>query len=228
MVYVMDTAALSSRDCEELAALLPEVRRQRIAHMASETDRCDSVAAACLSLYALSEARSGEGWREVSLTQLQQAAPCIAACAAAWGWPVDERGKPFARGVEQNGQRWYVSLSHSHGLTSAAADRYPLGVDIQRLPAIPLPRLKTIARRFHPVEQEWLRGVEDSQWTQAFCRLWTCKESVIKLDGGGLSLSLSSFAVEDDRTTLPDGRSVSITVIPWRDAAIALARECME
>ena len=228
MVYVMDTAVLSPRDCEELAALLPAVRRQRIAHMASEADRCDSVAAACLSLYALSEARSGEGWREVGLQQLQQAAPRITACAVAWGWPVDERGKPFARGVEQDGQHWHVSLSHSHGLAAAAADCYPVGVDIQRLPAIPLPRLKAIARRFHPVEQQWLRGLENSQWAQEFCRLWACKESVMKLDGGGLSLSLSSFAVENDRTTLPDGRFVDITVIPWRDAAIALARERME
>lgn len=92
-------------------------------------------------------------------------------------------GKPFAgkTGV-------YFSLSHSGDYTLLASDDGEVGVDIEKNGAVS----QGVARRaFAPDELRWM----DEAPEERFYRLWTMKESVIKLDGRGFSLPPESFSV---------------------------------
>lgn len=114
---------------EALIRRLPPARRERLfrLHPAQRRESAGAAALACCALQrALSAAPAPIG---LTIQQL---------LAEPWfvpeNWPVDGRGKPFAAGVETPDGRRYVSLSHSGGLSAAAASDAPVGLDVQRLP----------------------------------------------------------------------------------------------
>ena len=74
-----------------------------------------------------------------------------------------------------------------------------MGLDIQ----INRPcRAEGLARRFfHPNEVDWLEGQNFSQ--QAFYRLWTAKESCVKLSGRGFGDGFSGFSVAPPHPARP-------------------------
>ena len=87
--------------------------------------------------------------------------------------------------------------------------------------------LELIAESFAPSEIAKLAMLQGSEKSDAFYRIWTRKEAVMKATGRGLALSLSSFTVSTDHT--PDLISVynqkwkicSIEVPPGVCAALA-------
>lgn len=115
-------------------------------------------------------------------------------------------GKPYVPEFEGD-----FSLSHSGELTVlAVSDSGVVGVDVER---IDRRHLDIATRVFQPEEIAWMkssRGLEQqkdavcenkeeetkiAQEDVNFFRLWTLKESVMKAEGKGLSLSPASFSV---------------------------------
>jgi 4'-phosphopantetheinyl transferase len=98
-------------------------------------------------------------------------------------------GKPDLDGVPGVS----FSLSHADGMAVVAvAAGGAVGVDIERLRS--LREARELAEQFFtPQEAEQVRAAADP--TPAFLSLWTCKESLLKAIGVGLSAPLDRFDV---------------------------------
>lgn len=96
-----------------------------------------------------------------------------------------ENGKPTVQGLHFN-------LSHSGGKVALAVSDAPVGCDIETLKPAPL----VIERKFSAAEREYLSSFFGEERDRAFFRLWTAKESYIKMTGEGLrALSLAEVDV---------------------------------
>lgn len=90
---------------------------------------------------------------------------------------------------------WFLSLSHSHGLSACATAPSPgLGVDVE-----PLYRetdwRRIVRRWFTRGEQDWLLSQADER---AFLRVWTLKEAWLKATGRGIANNLQTLEVHAD------------------------------
>jgi len=95
-----------------------------------------------------------------------------------------ENGKPY---LKDGGM--YFNISHSGDYVVLVAAEREIGVDIEKI----TPYSSAVAARcFTPDELEWLKlqGTDE-----AFCRLWTAKESIMKKLGLGLVMPPESFCV---------------------------------
>ena len=98
-------------------------------------------------------------------------------------------GKPYLCSKEK-----YFSLSHTKGIAVCAVSDQEVGADTEEWMEA---KMKIAERFFHPDEILWLKAQADIN--TAFTRLWTRKESYVKLIGEGLSRPLNSFcAIESD------------------------------
>ena len=82
----------------------------------------------------------------------------------------------------------HFNLSHSGTLAVCAVSDQPVGVDVEVLQSVD-PCVAELC--FQPPELEWMNQFEDP--AHPFTRLWTRKESYLKLLGTGLSRSPDSF-----------------------------------
>lgn len=222
-ILTLETSGMPEDELEALIRRLPPARRERLSRLRPEQRR-ESAAAAALACCALQRALSAAPVPAgQTVRQLLEEAWFVPA-----GWPADARGKPFASGVETPDGRRYVSLSHSDGLAAAAAADVPVGLDVQRLsPAFTAQQVERFCRRLHPEEAEMLLGLPEEQRREAFCRLWTGKESVLKLSGLGLTCPLNRFAVpvEKDTAQIPFfGSTVHIVWYAVPQGSLALSR----
>ena len=96
----------------------------------------------------------------------------------------EEKGKPFIPNSSV-----YFNVSNTKGLVVLAMHNNPVGIDVERLRE---PKEAIYSRVFCPEEVRSIACSED------FTRLWTRKEAVVKLFGGGLSMGLNSFSVLSD------------------------------
>ena len=87
-------------------------------------------------------------------------------------------GKPYLAGYPEI----HFNISHSGGYGVCAISSMPCGVDIQEKRAVRSQRM--IERTMNAQEQRQILEAEDS--TKEFIKLWTYKESCIKLSGEGL------------------------------------------
>jgi 4'-phosphopantetheinyl transferase len=91
---------------------------------------------------------------------------------------VDVNGKPFFENADL-----HFNLSHSGAAIVAAFSSRPVGIDIESFGRCR--DFLSIARRFfHPEEADAIAASRDEG---DFLRLWTAKESMLKLSGEGLS-----------------------------------------
>ncbi|MBZ0221909.1 MAG: 4'-phosphopantetheinyl transferase superfamily protein [Dokdonella sp.] len=99
----------------------------------------------------------------------------------------DAHGKPHLRGAGDLG----FNLSHCGGdLVIALARGQALGVDIESLQRRPA-SLHLAQRFFTPSEADALAALTEARRAEAFLRLWTHKEAVLKATGMGLSFGLA-------------------------------------
>jgi 4'-phosphopantetheinyl transferase len=102
-----------------------------------------------------------------------------------------EHGKPRLAGeadVEFN-------LSHAGSVGLFGSMALPIGVDVEVWR--PLSDRDSLARRyFSPAEFASYAATPEEGRTAAFFACWTRKEAIVKVDGRGLALGLSSFDVE--------------------------------
>ena len=88
------------------------------------------------------------------------------------------QGKPFLTACPQ----LHFNLSHSGSLALCAVAEFPVGADVEKIG----PCRPGVARRcFRPEELDWLARSPDPD--RDFVRLWTRKESYLKLLGIGLT-----------------------------------------
>lgn len=99
---------------------------------------------------------------------------------------VGEYGKPEVEGICFN-------LSHSGRLVLGAVSPLPVGCDIERIKPI---SGKLAERFFSDGEKAHLSKYEGPAYDLEFCRLWTAKESFVKMTGEGLHLSLHTEEVQ--------------------------------
>ena len=120
-----------------------------------------------------------------------------------------ERGKPYFPHLP----KLHCSPSHSGDYFICAMADFPVGADIQihkglrdESPEEAAARLKRIAKRyFSPAEAEFLQ----TDTCDRFFRLWTARESYVKLTGQGIDGSFAEYCVlpadADDLPTMEAG-----------------------
>ena len=100
-----------------------------------------------------------------------------------------EHGKPEVEGICFN-------LSHSQDMVVCAVSGMPVGCDIEKIGELK----EGIAERFFTKnEVKYLERFQGNEKRDEFYRLWTMKESYMKMTGEGMSLSLDcfEFIIED-------------------------------
>ena len=105
----------------------------------------------------------------------------------------NQYGKPMLQGHDI-----HFSLSHSGIWAVCAVADHPVGVDVE------LPRCTmAVARRyFHPEELSGLDSLDRRQQADELNRLWTAKESFLKMLGCGMTVPLNSFVVHLDEPAM--------------------------
>lgn len=94
-------------------------------------------------------------------------------------------GKPEVEGI-------YFNLSHSKNMVISAISDKAVGCDIEQISVAPE---KVADRFFCETEIEYLSKFAGEQKNKEFYRLWTMKESYMKMTGEGMRLPLHQFEV---------------------------------
>ncbi len=157
----------------ELEALLDDTERERAARF-----KRDELAR---------RFRAGRGiLREILAAQLR-------VDPRSFHYELEERGKPFLPG-----SGLHFSLSDSGPLVAVAVTRMaPLGVDVERAHAS-RDFDSLMERVLSPRELAWCLEFTDGARVNAFYRIWTRKEALLKATGEGISRSLRAITVVGD------------------------------
>ena len=117
---------------------------------------------------------------------------------------IGDNGKPEIEGICFN-------LSHSHDMIACVIANRSVGCDIEK---IGKPRDKIADHFFTEREISYLSQFEGEKKTEQFYRLWTMKESYMKMTGEGMRLALDRFEVliDDEIAIIRDGQKVSCHV----------------
>lgn len=97
----------------------------------------------------------------------------------------DDLGKPYA---ETGDKHLFLSIAHSsHFVLCALSESIDMGIDLEPEDRKVHEGLKK--RIFHPQEQDDIRAME-------LIRVWTLKEALVKLHGGGLRTNLNDLRLQ--------------------------------
>lgn len=94
-----------------------------------------------------------------------------------------EKGKPEADG-------FYFNLSHSGGIAVCAIGTEPVGCDAEKVKEAPM---RIAEWYFCENELRYLQQTTGLEQDEAFFRLWTMKESYMKMTGEGLTVPLNQY-----------------------------------
>ena len=97
---------------------------------------------------------------------------------------IELNGKPTVDGICFN-------LSHSGNIVICAVSDREVGCDIERIREAP----KATGRMFTPEEKKALECLEGEDYNREFFRLWTKKESYLKMTGEGLRVALDKLEI---------------------------------
>lgn len=174
VIYMIKTYIIDIRQLEDealftrsLEAVSP-YRRQKIALLKNENDKRRSLGAAI----ALNEALSDYGLKERAMEYEQ-----------------GRQGKPFLRYHPEIN----FSISHSGDYALCSVGNEPIGNDIERVRS---GRERVAERFFAEKELAWIRETEEmEEREERIFRIWTMKESFLKVTGLGMSLPLKDFEI---------------------------------
>lgn len=174
---------LEELDINEAISILPKWRREKALKYIHDIDRRQSIAAWLLLRQACVDFLSLEDVPEIAF---------------------GEHGKPFFPSFPDI----HFNLSHCKEAVICVVDKRPVGVDIEGI---------------HPLDEDVMHHVFNKDECDrimasdspgiAFSRLWTMKESLLKLSGEGLCNDLRSLleerkAVRFETVVAPSGRYV--------------------
>lgn len=121
---------------------------------------------------------------------------------------VGEDGKPVVEGI-------FFNLSHSDNMVICATAKKEVGCDVEKIVRAP----KGVAERFfHPSEAKYVKAGIGEERDHRFFRIWTMKESYIKMTGEGMSLSFDrfEFLLDSEKTRVRrDGKILSCHVMEY-------------
>lgn len=175
MVYIARTDPLyDAEHFEKGYRLVSEERRRRIDNCSLPDGKCRLLGAELL----LRKALAANGIFDAEIRR-------------------EEHGKPYLSSYPDV----HISLSHSGRMVAVALSDRPVGCDVQETA---VPSLERVSRRFlSDAEKELVDGVSAEERQALLVRLWTLKESVVKLTGDGLLMSFSALDLSlDGRVTL--------------------------
>lgn len=174
MDSVIKTYIINTRQYEDEAAFITAVesvspyRRQKIALLKNMKDKMRSLAAAI----ALDAALKEYGLEERTME-----------------YDVGEQGKPYFR----YNPEIHFSLSHSGDYAICSIGAHETGNDIEHIKS----GRERVAKRFFATEElDWIYETQDPrERDNRIFRIWTMKESFLKVTGRGMSLSLKDFTI---------------------------------
>ena len=165
---------------QKTLALLPAQRRESAERMKIESGKRLSAGAGLLLMATLADWMA-QPQRADQQEAFLQKLPELRRVNFAQG----EHGKPYLPDCPQV----HFNLSHSGNRVMCVVSSLPCGCDVER-----------VERRQKNIEMV-IRCLAESEQRLAavsavsFCRIWTLKESILKLSGKGISIPLNSFEV---------------------------------
>lgn len=168
-IYIADVRQFDREDAfEEALDLVSPYRRQKIALLQNRQDKNRSLGAA----FALRQALQAYGLEERCME-----------------YDLGEQGKPVLRDYPQI----RFSLSHAGDYAICSIGEADNGCDIEWVRK----DKEALAKRFFAEEElAWLRQASHpEERAERMFRIWTMKESFLKVTGFGMSLSLRDFAI---------------------------------
>lgn len=98
-------------------------------------------------------------------------------------------GKPYLKDYPDI----HFNLSHTRGVAACVVSRQAVGIDVESI----RPFNDTLARRVLTTE-EYQEVCNSKEPDVEFIRLWTCKESLLKLIGTGIREELDTVSTQDN------------------------------
>lgn len=181
-IYTAKIHELQAGTQEWLCGLLDRDRARKIAAIRNRRERERSIFAGLLLRHAFLQAGFGRDvWEQAEIGR-------------------GAYGKPYIKGFCD----FQYGLSHSGEWVVCAADRVPVGIDLQEMK----PWKMTLAKRFYH-EKEYdrllaLGGAGPVRQTEEFYSMWTAKESAVKLNGRGIGAGISQYVTAGDYGTICD------------------------
>lgn len=180
-IYVAKVCEIPDAFCEHLFPLLDKGRAKKVQAMKHHKERLRSIHAGLLLRHAfLSQGYSVQQWQEIAV---------VKGC----------HGKPYFADFAT----FFYSLSHSGEWVLCAVDNKEIGADIQEAGT---PKL-AVAKRFYAGEeyQRLLQYASDlDRQTAELYRIWTAKESCVKLTGRGIGTGISRYVTDSTYMHIKD------------------------
>lgn len=111
-----------------------------------------------------------------------------------------EGGKPYL----PDNPKLHFNLSHSGAYVCCAVSGEPVGVDIQQITEV---KEGMAERFFTEKDKQRLSALSGEEKKQLFFRMWSIKESYLKLTGKGIAAGLDSFEIDWMENKIVDGKS---------------------
>ena len=157
-ITILNTKDIIWQEISDYTKFVSSQRQQKIERFAFEKDKIASLSAGLLLRYKASET-------------LEIPADKIII-------NYNQHNKPYI----ENFPHYHFNLSHSGNLVVLAESRFPVGIDAE---LISIPRENVAKKYFTESENVFLS--ESKNKNTAFFRIWTSKESYVKMLGTGLS-----------------------------------------
>ena len=187
-IYVADTAALSEESVFwDYMDRVDETRQEKVWQCRNEEDRKRSLLAGYLIQVGVRNWMNGEGGQQ------EDAAPLSLA------YTYGRNGKPF---LKDYGEVCF-SLSHSGKYVMGAFSNHEVGSDVQKHRET---RLDMAERFFADEDKALLERLGAENVSDNFYRIWTVKESYMKLTGEGMRQGMDATVVEPSGEGLHLGR----------------------
>lgn len=121
---------------------------------------------------------------------------------------IEAGGKPEVDGI-------FFNLSHAGRIVICAAAEKEVGCDVEEVVQAP----EGVAERFfHPSESAYINACMGDERNRRFFRIWTMKESYIKMTGEGMRLDFDRFEILPDDEEIKvcrDGRLLSCRIMEY-------------
>lgn len=155
--------------------MVESARKEKILRISGKEEKMRSLAAGSILHYALCE--------ELNLPLHTKEAFQV---------EYAEGGKPFLKEYTDT----YFNLSHSGKYVCCGVGREPVGVDVQRQTEF---KEKLALRFFTERDNRMLMECGHEEQKELFFRMWSIKESYIKLTGEGMRKGLASYEIDWSR-----------------------------
>ena len=124
-----------------------------------------------------------------------------------------DKGKPYF----EEAPDLHFSISHSGDYWVSAFSLLPIGVDVQKIRACNIAQISK--RFFHIAEYKVLQNIAtisgEEACHDAFFKIWTAKESYVKLTGTGIGGAFKSFYAANQEIIVGNSSAASFKFIPF-------------